>query len=476
MASIVYKEWLPDQPELGNPGLLVATNTWPTEGGYVPHRPLDASGATLPAMSSGNGVFSGSTKASSIVYAFGSNLNYYTSVFGTSAFTARGASVTGSSSKMFAQFDDLVIAVGQPAPPEKHTAGSASNFSTLATSGTAPSANVIGIINRFVVVGDIQSGFTLSVGALQSPNVIQWSAIDQPTNWPTPNSATAIATQSGEQELYVQHGAVTGIFGGDQHGVVLQKGAVTRMTYVGPPVVFQFDIIDKTQGQWLEGSGLQAGSRTYFVSRKGFCRTDGVGVENIGLGKVDRFFWDSFYSSGPFSAGYDQLRGIVHFAYSNVTATSTCNSILSFHENTGSWAYSSQVMREFITPNSGFASGATLMAFNMAGTVGKFQATAGSAIFETGEFELNEAGRTFIDGVKPNVESSGTAPSMTVRVGYRDSLGTAPTYTSALTPYTRTGVANMRVDAKYLRLETTITGNFEKATGVEFDAEPAGYA
>lgn len=63
---------------------------------------------------------------------------------------------------------------------------------------------------------------------------------------------------------------------------------------------------------------------------------------------------------------------------------------------------------------------------------------------------------------------------MTVAIGYRNDLGSSPTYTSEATANSRTGFSNFRIDAKYMRIRSTITGNFEKATGLEFSAKPSG--
>lgn len=111
-------------------------------------------------------------------------------------------------------------------------------------------------------------------------------------------------------------------------------------------------------------------------------------------------------------------------------------------------------------------------AFTASSRLATFTGTPGTAIIETGEFEANIGGRAFIDGVKPHVESSGTAPSVTVAIGYRDSLDTAPSYSSESTVNSSTGFANMRIDAKYLRIRETITGNFEKATGLVLNMKP----
>lgn len=478
MASIVYKEWLPDQPELGNPGLIVAHNCWPTEAGYTDFNPLNSSGPTLPVTGvSCSFVASGATKGSAELYVAAGDI--YTSVNG-SAFTSRGGSTTGGFGG-FAQYEDLVIAVGESHTAFKRTAGSSSNFSTLnASADTLRSANVVGVVGQFVVMGDFLNT-AFSANSLQSPNEIQWCSIDQPTLWPTPNSATAIATQAGSQIMPVGYGAVRGIHGGDQFGVVLQVSAVSRMTYEGPPTVFRFDVLDSNNGSYFKRGSIRINGVTYFISRNGFCRTNGVEVERIGQGKVDRYFWDTF-SGDPDSlqVGHDPVNNLFLCAYPQSTDVSTtCSALIAMHLGSQTWSVANQVLDELITPGGGVASTSSthgIRAIAPGGTVGAFAATAGTATFETGEFELNEAGRAFIDGVKPNVESSGTAPSMVCRIGYRDSLGTSPTYTATTTPNTRTGVANFRVDAKYLRLETQITGNFEKATGVEFDAEPAGYA
>ncbi len=474
MASIVYKEWLPDQPDLGNPGLIVARNCLPTEAGYTDFNLLNNSG---PISTSGaaEGVFvaSGSTKGAAVLYISAGDI--YTSVNG-GAFTSRGGSTVGSFGG-FAQYESLVIMVGEGHTAFKHTVGSTSNVSTLnASADTLRPANVVGVVGDFVVMGDfLNSNF--SAGSLQSPNEIQWCSIAQPTLWPTPNSATAIATQAGSEFMPIAFGPVRAVHGGDQFAVVLQATGVSRMTYEGPPTVFRFDVIDDSVGSFFKNGSIRINGITYFISRNGFCRTNGVSVERFVQGKVDRYFWDTYSgSSDAVNVGYDKVNDRFFCAYPQATDIgSTCSAMLAFHLGSQTWSLCDVTINRLITPG-GSPSAVDFRAMAASGTVGSFAATAGSAVFETGEFEVNEAGRTYLDGVKPHVESSGTAPSMTVRVGYRDSLGASPTYTAATSANSRTGIANFRVDAKYLRLETTITGNFEKATGVEFDAEPSGYA
>ena len=49
----LFGEWLPDLPDLDNPGLTEANNVIPSDGGYKPFRPLTSLSDPVPATSSG---------------------------------------------------------------------------------------------------------------------------------------------------------------------------------------------------------------------------------------------------------------------------------------------------------------------------------------------------------------------------------------------------------------------------------------
>lgn len=475
MPSVVFKEWLPDQPELGNPGLIRAENVIPGDGGYEPYNPFTIGSAGSNTVSSQiiqpGGI--ATVSDAGVQYLFvqaGSAI--YQAVNNAVNWTAVSTVTTGSVS--FAQYDELVVATGANTTARTKIIGTTGSFSALATSGAPPMASVVGVIGQFVILGDLDNG-------TQIPHGVQWSSIDQPRNWPTPGSATAIASQSGMQELGQQYGKVQAIHGGDQFGVILQEGAVTRMTYVGPPAVFQFDTIDNRQGSFFKQGSIRVGGITYFVSRDGFYKTDGVSVVAIGDGKVDKFFWDSWSGNGADNCcwGYDSTRNVLYFGAS-FTASANLDSIFVYNVVTGQWSYARETdgFRQFITAAPGTAYTGDVYGFSAGAEkiCGTFSGTPGVAIIETGEFEANEGGRAFIDAVKPHVESSGTAPSVTISVGYREILNGLPSYSTEATANSRTGFANMRSDAKYHRIRETITGNFKKATGLEFNANPSGRA
>lgn len=474
-SNIIFKQWAPDQPDLGGETLITAKNVLPLDSGYGPFHGLGAGGITVGA-ANGSYFAAGYTKGASVVYlSDGTNLNV--SPLGNTAITSRGSATAGTGKEVFAQYDNIVIATSDGHFPLAHTLGSTSNFATLASSGTAPPANVIGVVGQFIVLGDLG---LKNVTSNAQANAIQWSGIDNPRSWPTPNSATAIAQQSGLQELRSDLGAVRAIHGGDQHAIILQDGGVTRMTYVGPPVVFQFDQIDAQKGVAFPYGSVQVGNTVYFVSHSGFFKTDGVNVVPIGAGKVDKFFWNDVATSNSISnalnTSYDPLNNLIHFAYPSSSASGfTCDRMLSMNVLTEQWTYSESASMELLSPSSQLRRvDTTMMGISTAGILVDFNATAGSAIFETSDAELNPGGRSFFDGFAPHVESSSTAPAMTTRIGYRDDLGTTPTYTAATSMNSATGFANFRVDAKYHRAELTITGEFERATGAVVSFKPSG--
>lgn len=460
MSATVYSfgEWLPDQPEMGV-HLTVAKNVLPMETGYMPYRPLDTSLATLP--SNVQNAFYSFYEGYGSVYAYSAVSNQiYESVSGVNPFTARG---TATGILVFSQYENLALAVGNTYPLSSRTLNSASNFATL-SAATLPFAQSIGIVNKFVVIGQLTDG-----GVSQS-NRIRWSGIDAPSSWPTPNSATAIAQQAGEQDFPSEYGAIKAIHGGDQYAIILQRNAVTRMTYVGPPVVFQFDLIDNTAGCYFERGSVKVNNIVYFISDQGLCRTDGVTVQRVGKGKVDRFFWDGIFlgNQNVVNMGYDLSTGLLYIAYNTQSLSTDCDRLLIYNPANDRFSYADQDLEMLLTQSPEFGLSGAIMAFGTQANsvLGRLQGTAGAATITTAEIEMNPGGRGYVDGIKPNIEWQATTPSVTVRVGYRNDQATTPTYTATTTPTTRTGYADFRVDAKYHRAEITINGTFKKATGL----------
>jgi hypothetical protein len=306
--NVIFKEWLPDQPALGNPGLTRAENVIPYNEVYKCYTTLTTGAAAAladdprgahPYATTAGGTAAGYSTYGLLVGTRDDLLRLSTN--GLTFNSIRSATYSGATLSAvhmfwdFAQFNNVLIATDKIDLPQRYTIGAA-NASTLgSTMGTAPFAQQVGVINEFVMLGNLAT----TSGGVTGFHSVQWSGAGDENAWPTPNSATATAEQSGLQELPAEAGTVTAITSGDQFGLIFQRAAVTRATYVGPPVVFQFDRIDNGRGCFYPNSVVQVGGLTYFASGLGFFVTDGITIQPIGAGQVDKYFADLVTGQNP---------------------------------------------------------------------------------------------------------------------------------------------------------------------------------
>lgn len=461
---ISFGEWLPDQPELGNPGLIEANNVYPSSDYYIHFNGLATlPGGALPA--TGRGLTTGVLPSASNRYYAGTvDRLYMTDAGGT--FVSRSAATFTALTALrdwdFLQFAGKMIAAQIGTLPMYHTIGAATNFATLGA-GAAPAAAFVGQINQFVVLGNV-----LDSGGTARPATIRWSGLENEQSWPPPNSATAIAQQSGEQDLDERYGEVLKIVGGDQFGLVFQTRAITRVTYVGPPVVFQFDTFEKTRGLYSSTSVVPVGTITHFLAQDGFFATDGVSVTPTGYGKVDKY--------ALLNTPLTTVRGSYSVRKRCVLWSVGAQSSILLHMNVENfrWSRADQKINGMTLVNEQGVVGGEYsfdpLALDGSNRLCDFTGTAQPAKFVTSEIELNPGGRFFLSGVKPNIEFVSGAVALTVRIGTRDDLSAVVSYTATTTPTTRTGFADFRVDAKYMRAEVNAVGlgggRFNKATGI----------
>lgn len=482
-ARLLFGEWLPDLPLLGNPGLVEARNVIPVEESYTDFPELSPSGSTLAATPLG--AFAAVDDSGDPEIYAGTASQLYERI-GT-AWTARSAVTLGATSYWrFAQFDSRVFATDYNDDVRYKTIGAAANFATL----TAPNARQIGVINRFLVLGDIDQG----AGAI--PYAVQWSSIDDPLDFPTPGTSTARARQAGQQLLQAEHGAVTAIAGGQFWGLIFQKRAITRFTYVGGDVVFQIDNYERSRGCWCPQSHIQIGNLSYFLAHDGVWVTDGQSVKPIGDSKVDR--WLSQRLNQGFldkvTAGVDWATKCVYWSFPTLDSGPDTILIYSLIRNRFAWA---EQECELIFPS--FSEGTdmdsmdalypsldavgisldssiwqggvpTIMGFS-GSQLGVFTGASKVATLETGEQDENPFGRIFIRGVRPLL--TGNPSAVTVALATRDSQDNASRTFGAPTSRTsRTGVCDFRTQGRFLSSRLVVTGGFDRVTGLGFDAEP----
>lgn len=482
--EVLFGEWLPDITFLRNPGLVEAKNCIPVEESYTDFAALSGSGSTLAATA--NGAFAAVDSAGSPEIYAGTLTQLYERI-GT-AWTARSAVTLGASSYWrFAQFDNNVYATDYVDDIRYRTIGSTSNFSTL---GTAPNARQIGVINRFLIVGDIDQGS----GAI--PYATQWSSIDNPLDWPTPGTSTARANQAGEQLLQAEHGAVTAIAGGQFWGLVFQKRAITRFTYVGGDVVFQIDNYERSRGCWCPQSHIQVGNLSYFFSHDGVYVTDGQEVRPIGDAKVDRWLSERLNQGvlERVTAGVDWANKCIYWLFPTIADSPDTVLVYSLIRNRFTWA---EQAAELIFPSFSEATDMdsmatlypsldalgisldsavwqggvpTIMGFSSAHLLGVFAGSSLEATFETGEQDQNPFGRVFIRGVRPLL--TGNPSAVTVAISTRDTQDNASrTFGSPTSRTSRTGVCDFRQQGRFISARTVVTGGFDRVMGLGFDAE-----
>jgi hypothetical protein len=488
---IRYGEWLPDQPYFQNTGLVEAKNVIPIDGSYKDFLQILTSDDALAERP--QGAYAAIDDAGDPEIYAGTETKLLEKV-GT-AWTDRSPAPYATASNgywRFVQFDALVIATNFNNNIQSKTVGAAANFADL--DAGAPKARQIGVINRFVVVGDTDDATNGAV-----PYRIQWCAINDPTDWPVIGTADARSKQSGEQFMDASYGAVTAIAGGQFFGLVFQQRAITRLTYVGGDIVFQFDTFEKTSGCWAPQSLMQVGNTWYLLAADGWYVTDGQSAVPIGTGRFDKTFYSDFDQTyrERLTCALDLVSKVIYWSYPSPSATAGVPDkllVYNFIEKRASWAeetvqmifssftqgYTLEQLDALFTSiddmtislDSSMWSGGipTVMGFE-SNTMGTFSGAALVARFETGETEIEPPGLVYLNGVKPIVTGEPTA--VTVAVSVRSSQDNASrSFGAATNRTTRTGVCDFRAHGRYASARIDLTGGFDRAIGIQFEGSP----
>src|SRR5690606_8482560 len=152
----------------------------------------------------------------------------------------------------FVSWKNKVLATNFNDNPQQITFG-AGNFSNLTT---AFKARHITTIRDFVVVANTSDATDGLV-----PSRVRWSAFNDETDW-----TVSPSTLSDFNDLKIA--PVIRILGGE-YGIICQRNSIWRMTFVGAPIVFQFDEVLPGFGPIATGAIAQDGDLAYFLSDRG---------------------------------------------------------------------------------------------------------------------------------------------------------------------------------------------------------------
>lgn len=495
---IEFSEWLPDIPYILNKGLAEARNVIPSDRAYRDYLALSTSGDALDSTPLG-GFAALDTAGDTFIYSATAEQLLVKNGTSWDDLSASTYNTAASGYWRFTQFDDLVIATNYADTMQAATIG-ASTFGALGTTGTAPRARQIAVVNRFVMAAD-----TDGVGGT-NPTRVQWCAINNPRDWPTPATSDARAKQAGAEILPVAYGAATAISGGQFYGLVFQQRAINRFTYVGGDVVFQIQDYEKSRGCWFPQSLAEYGQLRFFISATGFHMTDGQQVVDIGKERVDKFFLqdcDQAYKERVRSA-IDYANKCVLWCYPNFSAVDGMpNQVMIYQLPSqsfpqGRWAHAEDEMQIlFSSISDGYTLDQlddlyasidsiplsldspvwqggqnTMMAFGSDNKLGTFSGAALPARIETGEFELNPIGYYFVRGIRPMI--TGNPTTIRVSIGSRTSQNDQTrTFSTPVGMSGRTGQCDFRQKVRFGTVRVEMTGNFDAAIGFSVNGSPS---
>jgi hypothetical protein len=314
---IAFKDWLPDQPSILD-SVSEANNVIPLAVGYGPFKlAVTFSGAASEAL---NNVFAAKLDNDVFIFAGGASKLFKVDNNDLSLVDeSQSGGYTGTGRWQFLQFGNLALAANGSEKIQAYDVNSSTAFADA--SSDAPIAKYITAVRDFVVAGNIGAGTT--------PNKVQWSGINDATTW------TTTATSQSDFQLLPDGGDVTGLVGGE-FGIVFLEKAIVRMSYIGTPLIFQFDTISRNVG-CIEGNSIAQYSGTaYFLSDDGFYATNGQTLTGIGSEKVDRYFFNNanIGDIDSISAAVDPERNLVIWNYGNISGG---RSLLIYNFETQKW-------------------------------------------------------------------------------------------------------------------------------------------
>lgn len=380
----------------------------------------------------------------------------------------------------FTQFGNQLIAANGYEKLQGYLIGTSTRFADLSVD--APKARYVTVVRDFVVSGYIN----------ESPvrqNRVQWSALGDETSWA--NSAT---TQADYQDI-PDGGSVVGITGGE-NGLVFLDRSIHRMSYVGSPLVFQFDNISRNLGCYEANSIIQYQGVTFFLSDDGFYACDGQSIVSIGNEKVDRYFYQDVDESFLFnmSAAVDPFKKLIIWAYPDKWGGGTANKLIIYNFQSKKWSSGITDVNR-IAPSStpsttlegldifsesiddlGTALDSRLwvggkMLFS--GVRGKkivtFTGANTDATISTGEIFV-ENSNTAITMVKPMVDNG----SANISIATRNLLNQQVIYNDPISA-NEENRASVRAIGKYHRIKVDVTGlNWQSAVGMDVEINPLG--
>ncbi len=333
-----------------------------------------------------------------------------------------------------------------------------------------------------------------SDGALSTR--VRWSPLGDPEGDWTPS----IATQAGFNDLFGGGFLNTAGSGNQDFGVIIQDAAIWRMEYIGGDEIFLFSMDVQERGSKIANSVRSNGIVTYFLDEDGFYAYDGRQAVPVGRNKIDKWFYQNFNSSFDYRlfSSIDPVNRLYMVSFPTVgNGSETPQYTLIYNEVDGRWTYLEQELSLIFQdltfgytletlsaeyPNietvpysldSRFWQGGRFLsgAVTSDGKLAAFNgATPYEALIGTSEIRINQNGKANIAGIQPLIESG----TVEARIGYRDKITDAVTYSDYVGVNSITGEIDIYQNARFMRAEFKVSGNWNNAKGLAFRSRQAG--
>jgi hypothetical protein len=471
ITRVTFGEWLPDQPGVIG-ALTTAKNCYPKAVGYGPFpQEVDYSSAAPQTLT--NASAARDSNGLTNIYASGTTRLYKlnTTTFGFDDISA--ATYSGTTGWKFTQFGNSLIAANESNTMQYIDVMSGTTFADLAVD--APKAKFVTVVRDFVVSGYQDA----------NKSRIQWSGINNEKTWTT--SAT---TQADFQDL-PDGGFVQGVTGGE-FGLVLLERSIVRMSYVGTPLIFQFDNIARNRGCFEPNSVIQWQGITYFLGDDGFYACDGQNLVNIGAEKVNRYFFNTLREEvlSTMSAAVDPINNLIVWGY---PSTDLNYRALIYHITTKRWSYADSTATRVApvsTPSvtleglDNFSAsidalsvsldsrtwlGGKLLLLGINGSkLITFSGASKTATIETADISA-DANQSMVTMIKPIVDNGTGSASVASRLQLNQTVS-FPSVTAANSE-NRIGT---RSYGRYHRVKLEPSGDWTTAIGMDVDIQSAG--
>jgi hypothetical protein len=477
---VLLGEWLPDQSDsVGSPStnLEMAYNVYPSSTGYAPFPKATRISVDMPNNKEINGLF-GARQNAQIITIAGTETAIYS---GNNVVRAGGENINDISREggyssprrnwQFKQFGKLVLATNGTQKLQRYDITGDSKFSDIEE---APVCRAIATVRDFVFAGYCNA----------ESNKVQWSDLNNAESWDSSDTSQA------DFQILPSGGEIKAITGGE-FGLILQEKAVQRVSYIGTPLVFQFDLISDNTGCNSGNSAIQHNGISYWLSDSGIVSCDGNTVTNIGEGKINDWLYKEIDTTQVenVSVAIDPLKNLIVW---NFPTSSEDRVLLKYNYSTGrftSGKTKAQVVAGLMTQSESLdeldteypvldempvSLDSPLLIggqFSFCGAENKhivaFSLPQDNAILTTNDMEFG--GFSVATLAEPIVENG----SAEFQIASRNSLNENILFGSKSVSSSENR-ADLRSGGKYHRVRVHPTGNWTNAVGFDLTATPQG--